>query len=52
MTNAVGRHHALSAYLTSSSMLGQALGQVVDLPAATPTVEASSIAGRESAGPQ
>jgi hypothetical protein len=52
MTSSVGRHHALSAYLTSSSMLGRALGQVVDLPAATPDIEASSIAGRESAGRQ
>jgi hypothetical protein len=52
MTNSVGRHHALSAYLTSSSSLGQALGQVVDLPAATPDIEASSMAGRESVSPQ
>jgi hypothetical protein len=52
MTSSVGRHHALSAYLTSSSMLGRALGQVVDLPAATPDIEASSIAGRTNGGRQ
>ncbi len=47
MTAAVGRHHALSAYL-SASALGRALGQVVDLPAVMPDVEASEVAGRDS----
>ena len=64
MTAAVGRHHALSAYL-STATLGRALGQVVDLPAVMPDVslasqglwstrssEASEVAGRDSSGPR
>lgn len=47
MTEAVGRHHALSVYLSSSSMLGRAMGEIIDLPAATPDIEPSSLAGRE-----
>lgn len=47
MTEAVGRHHSLDVYLANSS-LGRALGQVIDLPAVTPDIEASSLAGREA----
>lgn len=49
LTSSVGRHHALSVYLSTSSVFGQAVGEVVDLPAVMPDVEASALAGRADA---
>jgi hypothetical protein len=46
LTSTVGRHHALSAYLSTSSMFGQAIGEVVDLPAVMPVAQESAMAGR------
>lgn len=49
LTSSVGRHHALSVYLSTSSMFGQAIGKVVDLPAVMPDVDATPLAGRSDA---
>jgi hypothetical protein len=52
MTNSVGRHHALAAYLTSAGMLGRALEPVIELPPLVPEVNGvapegeSALAGR------
>jgi hypothetical protein len=46
LTSTVGRHHALDAYLSTSSMFGQAIGEVVDLRAVMPVAQESAIAGR------
>jgi hypothetical protein len=48
LTSTVGRHHSLSAYLSTSSIFGQAIGEIVDLPAVMPLVEESAIAGRDN----
>jgi hypothetical protein len=48
LSSTVGRHHALSVYLSTSSMLGQAIGEVVDLSAIMARTENSAIAGRET----
>ena len=37
MTKSVGRHHDLSDYLSASSILGRELGEVVQMPATTPS---------------
>jgi hypothetical protein len=52
LTSSVGRHHALSVYLSTSSMFGQAISEVVDLPAVMPVVQESAIAGREESDRQ
>ncbi len=50
VTDAVGRHHALGEYLTSSGSFGRVLEQVAQLPAVKPALGGasndSSVAGR------
>jgi hypothetical protein len=55
LTNSVGRHHALGAYLSSASMLGRALEPVLALPSSAPVPSSaaeSAMAGRGASGRQ